>query len=151
MGNPNPTKRLPTTRLDQLVMVRDESEDLELLAFENGWAAALFEGCLADSGYGSAYGRYRVQYPDMDQVRKTQGYRQWLANGQRVVSLAYLQYVSNRMDADPECDVSGDLLNMSEVGDAYASMDAKGDWRLIFPDECEDDEDESVLCEEDHA
>ncbi len=142
MGKPNPTKRVPTTRIGQVVFVRDESDELELLAFENGDAASLFEGCLADSGYGSAYGGYEVQYPDMDQVRKTQGYQKWLADGQRVVSLAYVQYVSDRMDADDECDVSGDLLNMGEMGDAYVVMEAKGDWRLIFPDDCEEDEDE---------
>lgn len=142
MGKPNPTKRLPTTRIDQLVMVRDESDEPELLAFENGSAASLFEACLGDSGYGSAYGGggYSVEYPDMGQVRNTQGYQAWLKNGQRVISLAYLEYVSRRMDSDrfEDMDVGSDLLNVGTVGDAYVDMLADGDWELLFPDECED-------------
>lgn len=144
MGKPNPTKRLPTTWLDQLVMVRDDSDELELLAFENESAAALFEACLGDSGYGSARGGYTVDYPSMDQVRKTRGYQAWLAGGQRVISMAYLHYVSDRMDSerfDSE-DVSSDLLNMGTVGDAYVPMGADGDWELIFPDECDAGEDD---------
>ena len=150
MSKPKPTKRLPTTRLGQLVMIRDESDECELLAFENGDAAGLFEGCLGDSGYGSAYGGYEVEWPDMDQVRKTKGYLEWIKNGQRVISLAYVQYVSDRMDADVDCDVSGDLLNMSETADAYVDMSEVGDWKMLFPDE-DEDEDEGIMCEEDCA
>lgn len=137
MGKPNPTKRIPTTRLGEMVMIRDESDDFELLAFENGEAARLFEACLNDSGYGSAYGGYEVEWPDMDRVRQTQGYRDWLAAGQRVISLAYLRYVSDRMDADPDCDVSGDLLNRGETPDAYAPM-AEEDGDILYPEDAED-------------
>ena len=136
MSKPKPTKRLATTRLDQLVMVRDESEEPELLAFENSAAARMFEACLSDSGYGSAYGGYEVTLPDMGTVRKTAGYKKWLADGQQVISLAYMQHVSDCMDRDEECDVSGDLLNMDTVGTAYVAMDAAGDWEMLFPDEC---------------
>jgi hypothetical protein len=144
MGKPNPTKRLPTTRLDQLVMVRDEGDEPELLAFENEAAAWMFESCLGDSGYGIAYGPYKLEWPSMDQVRKTQGYQDWLKNGQRVIGLAYVEYVSDRMyhDSDGEVDVSGDLLNCGTVTDAYVDMSADGDWMMLFPDECEDDEDD---------
>jgi hypothetical protein len=148
MSKPNPTKRLATTRLDQLVMLRDESDEWELLAFENSAAAWMFEACLGDSGYGSARGGYEVTLPDMDQVRKTAGYKKWLADGQQVISLAYMQHVSDCMDRDEECDVSGDLLNMDTVSAAYVAMDAAGDWRMLFPDECEDDEEEETAeCE----
>jgi len=147
MSKPNPTKRLPNTRLDQLVMVRDDSEEWELLAFENEAAAWLFEACLGDSGYGSAYGAYTVtvERPSMDVVRQTKGYQEWLKNGQQVVSLAYMQYVSDRMDNDHdgELDVSGDLLNGDTVAKAYADMSNVGDWRLLFPEDCEDDEEET--------
>jgi hypothetical protein len=144
MSKPKPTKRLATTRLDQLVMVRDESVEQELLAFENLAAAWMFEACLADSGYGSAY-----TLPDMGTVRKTAGYKKWLADGQQVISLAYMQHVSDCMYRDEECDVSSDLLNMGTVGAAYAVMNAAGDWGMLFPDECEeeDDEDETEECE----
>ena len=139
MIKPNPTKRVATKHIDQVVMIRDESEEWELLAFENADAASLFEGCLNDSGYGSAYGGYEVEWPSMDAVRKTQGYEDWIKNGQRVISLAYMNYVSERMDADPECDAS-DLLNMATVKDAYAQM-GQSDWELLYPEECEDAED----------
>jgi len=147
MSKPNPTKRVPTTRINQVVMIRDESDELELLAFENAEAASLFEGCLNDSGYGSAYGGYEVEWPDMDVVRKTKGYQDWIKNGQRVVSLAYMQHVDARMDGDgfDDMDVSSDLLNMGTVGDAYVGM-SEDDWELIYPEE-----DEGVLCEEDCA
>lgn len=143
MGKPNPTKRIPNTRLGELAMIRDESDDFELLAFENGEAARLFEACLNDSGYGSAYGGYEVEWPDMDRVRQTQGYRDWLAAGQRVISLAYLRYVSDRMDADPDCDVSGDLLNRGETPDAYAPM-AEEDIAILCPEEAEAEDDTEV-------
>ena len=140
MSNPNPTKRLPTTRINQLVMIRDESDEWELLAFENADAAYLFEACLKDSGYGSAYGGYETDEPNMNLVRQTQGYKNWLAGGQRVITLAYMNYVSQRMDADEECDVSGDLLNMETVSDAYVEMNVD-DWEMLYPEECESYED----------
>lgn len=144
MSKPNPTKQVATKHIDQVVMIRDESEKLELLAFENADAASLFESCLNDSGYGSAYGGYKVEWPSMDAVRKTQGYEDWLKNGQRVISLAYMNYVSERMDVDEECDAS-DLLNMETVKDAYAEMSLE-DWEVLYPEECEDaDEDEEVF------
>ena len=139
MIKPNPTKRVATEHIDQAVMIQDESEKWELLAFENADAASLFEGCLNDSGYGSAYGGYKVEWPNMDAVRKTQGYEDWLKNGQRVISLAYMNYVSERMDVDEECDAS-DLLNMETVKDAYAQMGPK-DWEVLYPEEYEDAED----------
>lgn len=134
MGKPNPTKRIPNTRLDRVVMIRDESDDFVLLSFENYEAAGLFVSCLSDSGYGAAYGGYKVGWPDMDRVRQTQGYRNWLANGQRVISLAYLRYVSDRMDVDPDCDVDGDLLNVDETPDAYAPM-TEEDFAILYPKE----------------
>ena len=143
MSKPNPIKRVATKHIDQVVMIRDESEKLELLAFENADAASLFEGCLNDSGYGSAYGGYKVEWPNMDAVRKTQGYEDWLKNGQRVISLAYMNYVSERMDVDEECDAS-DLLNMETVKDAYAQMGPK-DWEVLYPEECEDADKDQVF------
>ena len=60
---------------------------------------------------------------------KWREYKKWLADGQQVVSLAYMQHVSDCMDRDDDgCDVSGDLLNMGTVGAAYVAMDAAGDW-----------------------
>ena len=61
MGKPNPTKRLPTTWLDQLVMVRDDSDELELLAFENESAAALFEGCLGAGAVGNKHWMFMLE------------------------------------------------------------------------------------------
>jgi hypothetical protein len=146
MSKPNPTKRIATKHIDKVVMIRDESDERELLAFENADAASLFEGCLNDSGYGSAYGGYEVEWPSMDDVRKTRGYEDWLKNGQRVISLAYMNYVSERMDADEECDASY-LLNMEMVKDGYAPM-SLADWETLYPEECEDtDEAEEVFCD----
>jgi hypothetical protein len=144
MAKPKSTKRIPLTRLDQVVFVRDESE--ELLAFENANAAYLFWACLNDSGYGSAYGGYEVDRPSMDLVRQTEGYKNWLAGERHAITEAYVNYVSGRMDSDPDLDVAGDLLNMGETPKAYVEMTVE-DMAILFPDEGwedteEDDEDE---------
>lgn len=131
MPTPKPTKRIPNNKLDQIVIVRDESE--ELLAFENADAARLFEACLGDSGYGSAYGGYEVERLDMDMVRRTEGYKTWVQGERHAITLAYMNYVSSRMDSDPDCDVSGDLLNMDETPKAYLEMTDQ-DFDLLFND-----------------
>ena len=137
MSKPNSTKRIPRTRLDKVVMVRDESDEAELLAFENEYAADLFEACLGDSGYGSAYGGYEVERLDMEVVRQTQGYQTWLTDSRKVISLRYMQYVSDRMDRNINLDVSGDLLNMAEVSHAYVPMTG-ADFELLYDEECEE-------------
>jgi hypothetical protein len=143
MAKPKSTKRIPSTKLDQVVFARDESE--ELLAFENADAAYLFQACLNDSGYGSAYGGYEVDTPSMDLVRQTQGYQDWLAGERHAITKAYVNYVSGRMNSDPDLDVASDLLNMGETPKAYVEMTV-GDFALIFPDEgWEDTEEEDEL------
>jgi hypothetical protein len=147
MAKPKSTKRIPSTKLDQVVMIRDESDECEVLAFENADAAYLFQACLNDSGYGSAYGGYEVDTPSMDLVRQTEGYKSWLAGERHVITEAYMNYVSGRMDADPDLDVASDLLNMGETPKAYVEMTVE-DMALLFPDEGwedteeEDEEDE---------
>lgn len=134
MAKINPTKRVPHTRMKHVVMVRDESEDFELLAFENAEAAHVFEACLNDAGYGSGRGDYQLEYVDMDAARMTAGYDNWVSNGQQVVSLAYVQYVSNRMCSQGECDVSGDLLNVSTIASAYVPME-DDDYDILYADD----------------
>jgi hypothetical protein len=133
MSRPNPTKRIPNTRLGDVVMIRDESENFELLAFENLEAAELFEACLLDAGYGSARGGPELEWPEMERVYRTSGYRDWLVFGQYAISLAYMRYVSWRMNAT-DSDVTSNELNMSTVIDAYVQMQDL-DYEILYPEE----------------
>lgn len=135
MRRPNPTKRLPNTRLKNLYVGVDCDvgwEQQELLVFENAEAAGTFAACLNDEGYGSIRGGFEVTDVDVEKFRASAAYQSWVKEGQRVVSLAYVNWVSYKMDADPEENVASELLGADEIADAYVPVEDPEEWELLY-------------------